>query len=120
MKLDTIHVKAKTYSECGLCSAGDRPAMQQHLLDQNFTRILHAEGYHGQAVAYQDHIHTGMVSDEGTREVVRRHDGDGLSLFVLGAERRDGDLLAGFGGRRAHGRVGAISDLAIAVWCCIM
>lgn len=85
--------------------------MQQHLLDQNLARVLHAQGDHGQAVADEHDVHPGGVGDVRGREVVRRDDGDGLVAPVHRPQRAEGDLLALAGRLRPQGRVRAVPGL---------
>lgn len=76
--------------------------MQQHLVHQHLTRVLHAEGNHGQTVADKNHVHAGMVGDMGAGEVMGSDHGYRFVLAVEGLERVDGDGLARTG-RGAQG-----------------
>lgn len=87
--------------------------MQDHFLEHYFTRILHAECYHCQTVADQDHVHPGSVGNMGTWKVVRSYHRDGFLLLVEGAERIDRDFLAWVDRSLAHGRVGTPPDLTL-------
>ena len=106
-----------TYSECSLCSAGNRPTMEQHLFYQDFASVFHAQSNHGKAVTDQDDIHACTIGNMGTGKVVGSHDGDGVAFSVLRADGGDGDLFAFLGRGAAHGRVRAIADLAIGLPC---
>lgn len=74
--------------------------MQQHLLDHNLARVLHAQRHHGEAIANEDNIHTGGIGDVCRREVVRRDDGDGLVPLVHSPQRAERDLLPVTGAMR--------------------
>lgn len=87
--------------------------MQQHLLHQHLTGILHPQRHHGQTVPHEHDIHTRMVRHMRRREIMRRDDGDGLTLAMQGAQRAHGDLFALVGWGCAHGGVGAVTDLLV-------
>jgi hypothetical protein len=90
------------YCEGSLGCSCHRPAVQQHLLQQDLTGILHAQGDHGQTVADQYHVHTGVVGNVGAREVVGGDHGNGFILAVEALEGVDGNGLAGIGWRQAQ------------------
>ena len=96
-----------TYGEGSLGSPRDRLAVQQHLLHQHFTCILHAERNHGQTVTYENHIHAGMVGDMSAWEVMRSHHCYWLVLAVEALKGVDGDGFACIARSGTQGRVRA-------------
>lgn len=68
--------------------------MQDHLIQEDFARVLHPQRDHGQAVAYQDHLHACVVGDVGAGEVVCGDHGDGFIFPSQVAERVECDLFA--------------------------
>lgn len=56
--------------------------MQQHLLQDDLTGILHTKSNHGQAITNENNIHASMISNMCAWEIMSRHDGDGFSLAV--------------------------------------
>lgn len=68
--------------------------MQDHFIQQDFTRVIHAHGDHSQTVSNQDDVHAGMVGDVGTRKVMCSKDGDWLLPAVQALDCVDGDRLA--------------------------
>lgn len=66
--------------------------MQQHVLQHDLGRVLHAQRNHSKAVTDEDHLHADMLSNMCAGEVVRRHHCNRLFLPVHGHQRGDGDL----------------------------
>jgi len=56
--------------------------VQQHLLQQHFAGVLHAQSYHGKAIADKDDVHAGSIGDMGAGEVMGCDHGDWLALFM--------------------------------------
>lgn len=112
-KLDGEYVNSDrwTYSKSPLSGPGDGPAVQQHLLENHLTGILHTQGNHSKAVSHKDHVHAGMIGDMCTWEVVRRDHGDWFALFMQGPQGTQGDLLARIGRRGAKGGMRAVTCL---------
>jgi hypothetical protein len=79
--------------------------MQQHLLQENFTSILHTQGNHGEAVTNEDNFHASNVCDMPTGEVMGCKDGDGLSLLIHRADGIEGNFLPQVRSWSAHGRM---------------
>ena len=98
---------AEAYREGGLGSSRHTPTVQYHFFQQDFAGVFHAQGHHGQAVAHENHVHTGVIGDVSTGEIVGRDHGDRLILAVEAPQTLDGDLPPRRCGRTAQRRVGA-------------
>ncbi|KAI6748119.1 hypothetical protein HG531_008661 [Fusarium graminearum] len=83
----------------------NRPAVQQHLLHDNFTCVFHTKGNHGKTITDKNDVHACMIGNMATGEIMSCHDSDGITLAVHGAKGSDSDLLALGSRRRTHGRV---------------
>lgn len=90
--------------------------MQQHLLEQYFASVFHAQSDHSQTVTHEDHIHTGVVGDMGAGEVMGRDHGDRFTPLVQRAESSNGHFFARVGGRSAHWGVRAPSCLGLDIF----
>ena len=84
-----------SYGPGVLGRARNGAAVQQHLLHDHLTGILHAERDHGKTVTDQYYIHAGMVGDVCTWEVVGGDHGDWFVLSVEALQCVDGDRLSG-------------------------
>ena len=68
--------------------------MQDHLIKQYLTRIVHTHGDHGKTIPDKNHIHPGMVGDMGTWEVMSGDDCDWFLLTIQTLDGVDGDRLS--------------------------
>ena len=105
--------KGYPHSKSRFRSPRHTPTVQDHLIEEDFARILHPQRDHGQAVAYQDHLHARVVRDVGAREVMCGDHGDGFILPSEAAERVECNLLAFDLRWGAKGGVGAVSLLLL-------
>jgi hypothetical protein len=71
--------------------------VKQHFFQQYFACVFHAQRYHGETVAHENYVHTGMVGDVSAREVVGSDHGDRLILAVQRLQGVEGNGLTGVG-----------------------
>lgn len=77
--------------------------MEDHLVEHGLAGILHSQGYHGQTIPNQNHIHPCSIGDVAAGEVVGREHCNWFLGAMHGAQGVEGHLLAWVRRRWAHG-----------------
>lgn len=71
-----------TYGESAFGRPRYTPAMQNHLLQDDFACVFHPQSHHRKAISDKNHVHSGGVGNMSTWKIMRRDHRNWLLLLM--------------------------------------